>query len=151
MPDNFREPTRTMGPRSPGSDHSHPLSLVVKNSDESNNFVHKKKVVENRLVSSRLSHISSVPMSSSAGNSDTTSGFSSDASSGEHRTSPISIYVSENRHVYSNDSTEQPQDFSVERFIEDSTCPAGTVRNTSLEYSGCQNDNKLINLSLIHI
>ena len=126
MPDHFREPAKTMGPRSPGSDHSHPLSLVVKSGDEANSLVHKKKIVENKLVSSRLPQQQqrskvNPASNSSANNSDTTSGFSSDASGGENRTSPISINPPANHQTCSNDEIEQPQDFSVERFIEDST------------------------------
>ena len=124
MPDNFREPTRTMGPRSPGSDHSHPLSLVVKNGDESNALVHKKKVVENKLGSSRMPHSSSMEAFHSNTGSDTTSGFSSDASNGENRASPSSICVA------SKSSVDQPQDFSVERFIKDST---STERGKNLQ------------------
>lgn len=132
MPDHFREPTRTMGPRSPGSDHSHPLSLVVKSGDEANNLVHKKKTVENKLGSSRSpqQHSTTNPISNSAGNSDTTSGFSSDASGGgENRTSPISICPPANRQSCSNE-IEQPQDFSVERFIEDSTSGVNRDRHS---------------------
>ena len=134
MPDHFREPTRTMGPRSPGSDHSHPLSLVVKSGDEANNLVHKKKTVENKLGSSRSpqqqQHSTTNPISNSAGNSDTTSGFSSDASGGgENRTSPISICPPANRQSCSNE-IEQPQDFSVERFIEDSTSSVNRDRHS---------------------
>ena len=118
MPDNFREPTRTMGPRSPGSDHSHPLSLVVKSGDESNNFVHKKRIVENKLGSSRLHQMSSAPSSlPSGGISDTTSGFSSDTSIGENRTSPVTIRVSETSQRY-NKLLEEPQDFSIERYAQ---------------------------------
>ena len=136
MPDNFREPTRTMGPRSPGSDHSHPLSLVVKSGDDSNSFVHKKRVVENKLGSSRLHQISNDNSSlpPSGGVSDTTSGFSSDTSIGERRASPVSIYVTENTQNYSR-LPEEPQDFSIERFVEHSTTSRRNIRNLSSEDS----------------
>ena len=143
MPDNFREPTRTMGPRSPGSDHSHPLSLVVKSGDESNTFVHKKKTVETKLVSSRLPQLSSVQTSISGGTSDTTSGFVSDASSAENRTSPVSICISANRQVC-KDESEKPQDFSVERFIEDSTSNITATRSSSLEEINHEKDNRWV-------
>ena len=127
MPDNFREPTRTMGPRSPGSDHSHPLSLVVKNGDESNALVHKKKVVENKLGSSRMPHSSSMEAFHSNTGSDTTSGFSSDASNGENQASPASICIASKSELR---GVDQPQDFSVERFIKDST---STERGKNLQ------------------
>ena len=124
MPDNFREPTRTMGPRSPGSDHSHPLSLVVKSGDESNTFVHKKRTIENKLGSSRLHQ--------SDHTSDTTSGFSSDTSIGEIRASPVSIYVNDSSRGY-NRLQEEPQDFSVERFVEHSSSSNKNIREQSQE------------------
>ena len=146
MPDNFREPTRTMGPRSPGSDHSHPLSLVVKSGDESNSFVHKKRVVENKLGSSRLHQISNDHSSltpSSGGVSDTTSGFSSDTSIGETRTSPVSIYVTENTQNYSR-LPEGPQDFSIERFVEHSTTSRRSIRNPSNDDSEHQKSKEWV-------
>ena len=135
MPDHFREPAKTMGPRSPGSDHSHPLSLVVKSGDESSTFVHKKKMVENKLGSSRLHQLTSSnhQTSNSYGLSDTTSGFSSDASSGENnRKSPLSIIMTVKRPIYNTNGLQQPQDFSVERFIEDSTTENKELVNQSL-------------------
>ena len=144
MPDNFREPTRTMGPRSPGSDHSHPLSLVVKSGDESNNFVHKKRIIENKLGSSRphqmLTHHSSLP---SGGISDTTSGFSSDTSNGEARTSPVSICVSESSQRQ-NKLSDEPQDFSVERYEEHSTSNVRNVRRPSRELTEHHGSNEWI-------